>query len=235
MRPKGTIYTASGSTSHGELRLALTEREKKRFKVARFIGANMSSFALAFVIFFYGPTFETSMDYQAGLAKAEAQMSEAADEKALARANRATQEFALSIPKIGANSSIVPDVDPFDINTYQDALKRGIAHAKNSGKPGDGRRIFLFAHSTNSPLNYSEYNAVFYQLRLLSEGEKIFINYNGDSHIYIVKQKEVVSATDTHWLTEAGSGEQLVLQTCDPPGTSLRRLLVIAEPVAATH
>lgn len=233
MRPKGTIYSASKNAFSGEVRLALTEKEKKRFRLLRFIGTNMSSLALAFVIFFYGPPFEMNMNYQAGLAKAE--IPEIVPQEAPIKNTPKTNEFSLSIPAIGASSNVVGDVDAFDKDKYQDALKYGIAHAKNTGKPGEGKRIFLFAHSTNSPLNYSEYNAIFYQLRLLSEGEKIFINYKGDSHIYIVKQKEVVSATDTHWLTELGSSEQLVLQTCDPPGTTLRRLLVIAEPVAAAQ
>lgn len=237
MKPSGTIYKASGSP-RGEIRIALTEKEKKRFKFIRLLGANISSLALAFVVFFYGPPFELALDYEAGLAKAEVGRGEVLAPTYEGRMIPAptdqpvaNNQFALSIPAIGATANIIKDVNAFDEVSYHEALKQGIAHAQGTGKPGEGKRIYMFAHSTNSPLYFSEYNAIFYQLRLLEEGEKIFVSYNGDAHIYTVKEKVVVDANDTHWLTETGNEEQLVLQTCDPPGTTLRRLLVIAEPV----
>lgn len=232
MRPHGTIYHAAKDSPRGELRIALSDKEKKHFRLMRFLGTNLSSFALTFLIFYYGPSFELNMDYEAGLSSVATTSAKeyVAEDVGIAR-KKEEDTFSLSIPKIGASSVVVPDINPFDSNAYEVALKAGIAHAKGTGKPGGGKRIFLFAHSTNSPLNYSEYNAIFYQLRLLAEGDRIFINHNGDTYIYIVKQKEIVSATDTHWLTETGDKEQLVLQTCDPPGTTLRRLLVIAEPM----
>lgn len=232
MRPSGVLYTANSSLS-GEVRIALTEKEKKHFRLMRFIGANVSSLALAFVVFFYGPPFELNLDYQAGLASAQYRSPEESNVVNVAlekEENPSVEQYALFIPSIGASANVVRDVDAFDEAEYHEALKHGVAHAKGTGKPGEGKRIFLFAHSTSSPLNYSEYNAIFYQLRLLSEGERIFVDYNGESHLYIVKEKVVVSAGDTHWLTETEDREQLVLQTCDPPGTTLRRLLVVAEP-----
>lgn len=235
MRPRGTIYTASNDSLSGELRIALTEKEKKRFKLMRFLGANLSSFALAFAVFVYGPTFELDLDYQAGLAKAEVQSTEQPAklvESVFSEEAPRGDEFALFIPSIGANANIIKNVNAFDEISYHEALKHGIAHAEGTGLPGEGKRIYMFAHSTNSPLYFSKYNAIFYQLRLLEEGQKIFVNYNGTSHIYTVKEKLVVGANDTHWLTEPGNKEELVLQTCDPPGTTLRRLLIIAEPAA---
>ena len=248
MKPSGNIYNSSNADQKGEFRVALTHKEKKHFRLMRFLGANLSGFALAFAIFVYGPTFELDLDYRAGLANVNAETTVGAG-LVPAQSNRATTRvapttetndtgqpkpdiFAVSIPSIGATASIIKNVDPYDEEAYSVALKKGIAHAAGTGLPGEGRRTYLFAHSTNSPINFTEYNAIFYQLRLLNEGDRIFINYNGDAHLYIVKEKVVVSATDTHWLTGKHDGEQLVLQTCDPPGTTLRRLLVVAEPIS---
>ena len=46
-----------------------------------------------------------------------------------------------------------------------------------------------------------------------------------------VKKKEVVQAGDTRYLTQASKEPILTLQTCDPPGSSLRRLIITAKLV----
>jgi LPXTG-site transpeptidase (sortase) family protein len=231
MRPNGTVYQSSGASNTGEFRVSLTNKEKKHFRFMRLVGTNLSGFALAFAIFVYGPTFELDLNYRAGLARAEQEApSEAKVVAPIATQKPRSDVFAVSIPSIGATASIIKNVDPYSENEYSEALKKGIAHAAGTGLPGEGKRTYLFAHSTNSPINFTEYNAIFYQLRLLNQGDRIFVNYNGESHLYIVKEKVIVNASDTHWLTEDSGNEQLVLQTCDPPGTTLRRLLIIAEP-----
>lgn len=239
MRPHGIVYQAQreSSKTSGELTVALTEKQKKHFKFLSFLGSNFSSLALAFVVFFYGPQFEKDLNYQAGLAKAEVHEAEKSfAELPYGNVNQEevaqkTDEFAISIPAIGASAGVIGNVDPYNEEQYKAALRQGIAHAQGTGLPGGGGRIYLFAHSTSSPAYFSEYNAVFYQLRLLSDGDLIFINFNGTAHLYKVTEKVVVNASDTHWLTGTGSEEELVLQTCDPPGTTLKRLLVIAKPV----
>jgi len=143
----------------------------------------------------------------------------------------AVNEFSINIPSINASSDVVYGVDPFDQDEYLGALKRGVAHATGTKLPGQGGRVYLFAHSTNSPLNFTEFNAVFYQLRLLQEGDIIETSLNDELYKYEVKEKHIVDASDTHWLTETADEDELVLQTCDPPGTTLRRLLVVAERV----
>lgn len=231
MRPQGTVYQSSTvSSTSGELRVALTPKEKKHHKFMQMVGANLSSLALAFVVFVYGPSFELDMNYQAGLANTVVLEREVSEANAASEAPK-MDEFAISIPAIGASAKVVVDVNPYSEEEYEAALRVGVAHAKNTGKPGEGKRIFMFAHSTSSPTYFSEYNAIFYQLRLLSEGDLIFVKHNGEALRYKVTEKVVVEANDTHWLTDTSSEEELVLQTCDPPGTTLRRLLVIAKPV----
>lgn len=138
--------------------------------------------------------------------------------------------FGIVIPKIGANSRVVANVDPTNETNYLAALRGGVAHAEGTGFPGGRNNIYLFAHSTDSFWNVGRYNAVFYLLKELENGDEIDVFYQNVRHIYKVVEKKVVSPGDVKYLTEQTAYEQLTLQTCWPPGTTLERLLVIARP-----
>lgn len=248
MRPNGTIYRNAARNSHGETRIYLTQSEKRKYKRNRFVGAILASLSITSVLFFYGPSFtldlqilesrlESSIDQVVDTPESNVVLaSDVVEEKPIEKEPTSVaksikvESLSLSIPAINAESNVVYNVNPFDRGEYLAALQKGIAHASTSSLPGQGSRIYYFAHSTNSPLNFNQFNAVFYQLRLLKEGDEIITSLNGIEHKYRVKEKHVVSADDTHWLTENSGKEELVLQTCDPPGTTLRRLLIVAEP-----
>jgi len=257
MKPKGTIVI-SNNNLHGSLKVSLTETEIKIYKSLRALGAILAGLAMASIVFFYGPTLVLEMDaitlpMGSNIALANKDLDPKFFNSAessnpsptpvptarpvvrkqvpVVKAAVNHQGFSISIPKISANSKVIENVNPYNEAEYLNALKRGVAHAQGTGLPGQGRRIYLFAHSTNSPANFSRFNAVFYQLRYLNQGDIVTAHYNGVEFRYRVTAKHIVEATDTHWLTENGSGENIVLQTCDPPGTSLRRLLIVAEPV----
>lgn len=143
-------------------------------------------------------------------------------------------DFSIVIPKIAAAAWVVPNVNSANEEEYLAALKLGVSHALGTAFPGNKGTIYLFAHSTNILTNVSKYNAIFYQLKDLEAGDKVIIFYTGKEFIYQVTDKQIVGAKDISWLTDppAGGGEEkLVLQTCWPPGTSLKRLIVIAKPV----
>src|SRR3989344_5721685 len=140
-------------------------------------------------------------------------------------------EFSLIIPKIHAKSRVIANVNPADEASYMESLKTGVAHAAGTGMPGTNQTIYLFAHSTESPLNVVRYNAVFYLLRELEKEDEVQIYYKGVKHRYFVTRKVIVDPTDTSYLAPVNSEqkERLILQTCWPPGTRLQRLLVFAE------
>lgn len=140
-------------------------------------------------------------------------------------------EFSIVIPKIGANSNVIANVDPGNDTEYLDALKHGVAHAEGTAFPGEGGHIFMFAHSTDYIWNVGTYNAVFYLLYKLETGDEVDIFYKGVRHVYKVTGKEVVDPTQVEYLTKKTNEEFLTLQTCWPPGTTLKRMLVFAEPV----
>lgn len=139
-------------------------------------------------------------------------------------------DFSIVIPKISAAAKIIPNVNPADENSYNEALKNGVGHASGSAFPGNKGSIYLFSHSTNSLLNVARYNAIFYLVKELEKDDEIIIFYTGRKFTYKVTEKVITAADDVKWLNNPSSEEQLILQTCWPPGTSTKRLIVIAKP-----
>lgn len=141
-------------------------------------------------------------------------------------------EYSLVIPKIGANAPVIPNVNAADREEYLEALKSGVAHAQGTAFPGEGGHMFLFAHSTDSLWNVGTYNAVFYLLYKLEEGDEINLFYEGQRYIYRVTGKQIIDPSEVEYLTRKTDKEFLTLQTCWPPGTTLKRQLVFAERVS---
>lgn len=142
--------------------------------------------------------------------------------------------FSVVVPKIDAKSNITVNVDPSNEKIYSAALKNGVAHASGTYFPGQGKLVYLFSHSTNAPWNVTRYSAIFYLLNKLEAGDTIIVFFADRQYEYKVEEIVVTGPNDTSWLDPNNKnieGETLVLQTCTPAGTSLRRLLVIAKPV----
>jgi len=138
------------------------------------------------------------------------------------------KDFGIVIPKIGANARIFAQVDPFAPKEFLPVLKKGVAHAKGTSFPGEGKNIYLFAHSTDAFFNFQNYNAVFYLIGKLEAGDRIDIYYQNRQYQYSVFEKMVVSPQAIEYLKPEDE-EILTLQTCYPPGTTLKRLLVRAK------
>ena len=138
--------------------------------------------------------------------------------------------FGLVIPKIGANVEIFPNVDAGKPEAYLPVLQKGVAHAAGTVFPGVAGNIYLFAHSTDAFWNVGRYNAIFYLLKELDRGDEVDIFSNGIRHTYKVTEKKIVNPSEVEYLTRPLPYEQLTLQTCWPPGTTFKRLIVIAKP-----
>lgn len=147
-------------------------------------------------------------------------------EKELSPPNR---DFSIIIPKIAAVAPIFASIDSQDPSKFLPVLKRGVAHAQGSVLPGQSGNVYLFAHSTDTFYNVSHYNAVFYLLGKLTKGDEIDVWYQRVKYIYQVQGVKVVAADDTRYLGKISDKKTLTLQTCYPPGTTLKRLIVIAE------
>jgi LPXTG-site transpeptidase (sortase) family protein len=233
----------------------MTKKDKIRFLIVRSIGNFLVIFAVFGVFATFGPalyyeatykiaqargvrfTISQQIPQQANLPKPQTvQVSEMtfADvlsgpkEKIL---NPVDTEFGLIIPKIGANTKIIQNVDPSDPEVFLPALKKGVAHAAGTLFPGQKGNIYLFAHSTDNFWDVGRYNAIFYLLKDLKIGDDVVIFFRNIRHNYIVKEIQVVDSTEISYLKNPKTGkERLILQTCWPPGTTWQRLLVFAEP-----
>lgn len=139
------------------------------------------------------------------------------------------KDLSIVIEKISAASVIAPNVDSFDSQIYQRALRDGVAHAKGTKLPGEGGSIFLFAHSSADLLTAERYNSVFYLMHHLENGDIVKIWRDGKEYDYAVSQKLFVSSVDIQYLTAKSTSEQLILMTCWPPGTTFKRLIIIAK------
>lgn len=136
--------------------------------------------------------------------------------------------FSIVIPKIGANSRILANIDASDEKIYLAALQKGVAQALGTAFPGESGHIFLFAHSTDYFWNVGLYNAVFYLLNKLEIGDEVDLFYKGQRYVYKVNGTQIVDPSQVDFLTRKTNKELLTLQTCWPPGTTLKRLLVFA-------
>ena len=185
----------------------------------------------------YYPVLKSEIKYLVGSVKKQEQQREVAlttskieeegKEKTIVPVNK---EFGIVIPKIGVNMAIIPQVDPFNPKEYQKALTKGIAHVKDTALPDSEGNTVLFAHSSDNFYNANRYNAVFYLLNKLNAGNEIVIVYDNKLYKYSVTKKSVVEPENMEYM-ERSAESKLTLITCWPPGTTLKRLVVVAKEI----
>jgi LPXTG-site transpeptidase (sortase) family protein len=145
--------------------------------------------------------------------------------------------FSIHIPKISATAPVIAGVNPWVKAEYLEALSRGVAQAQGTSLPDIQGTMYLFAHSSDAPWRLTRYNTIFLRLGNLTSGDEIEITKDGTSYIYKVTGKKEVWPSEVDTLvnaqTDSGGSDSgthnLVLQTCAPLGTDLKRLLVFAE------
>lgn len=233
------IYQASWGKTSGQL--LIKKPVSLPLKPLRLLGKGLVIFSAAILILTLSPLIAAEVRYKTSQVAqkfgfgpqevVESQFGFLLNQKLIPPLE---QRFQLIIPKLKINSPIIPNIDPNNKKEYVQALKQGIAHASGSGLPGEkksNQTIYLFAHSTDSPGNIGQYNAIFYLLKELEENDRIIIWFWGQKFVYQVWQKETLNPTDTHYFEPQNKEEILVLQTCWPPGTTLKQLVVLAKPL----
>ncbi|MFO0705012.1 MAG: class D sortase [Candidatus Andersenbacteria bacterium] len=134
----------------------------------------------------------------------------------------------LTIAKIGVTAPLVfPDRN--DEQSMLLALQKGIVHYADSALPGSAGSVVLTGHSSQSPWEAGDYKSVFALLEKLQPGDTIALDYQDRHYTYRVSQTKKIDPRDRSIL-EPQDNAELVLITCWPTGTSLRRLVVLAEP-----
>lgn len=142
------------------------------------------------------------------------------------------RQFGIVIEKIGINAPVVADVAVSDESAYKESLKHGVAHASSSSYPSkEPGNVYLFAHSSLNFWELGKYAQTFNLLRKLEVGDKIHVFYEDTDFVYRVVNKEIYKGFNIYPLTRPVIEPLLTLQTCDPPGTTLNRLVVTARLV----
>lgn len=140
--------------------------------------------------------------------------------------------FSILIPKVGANAKVFQNIDPTNEKEFLPILQKGVAHAKGTVFPGMKGNIYLFAHSTDNFWGVGRYNAVFYLLKDLAINDEIVIFFENIRHNYIIYDSKIMDSSDVSYLvnSQQSKEENLILQTCWPPGTTWKRLIILARP-----
>ena len=139
--------------------------------------------------------------------------------------------FSVIIPKIGANSKVISDVDSQDSKVYQVALTKGVAHAKGTAYPGETGNSFYFAHSSDNFYNANRYNSVFYLLSKMEKGDLFYLVYKNWVYKYVVTETSIVKPDEVGYLENKTDKKMATLMTCWPAGTTINRLVIVGELV----
>lgn len=145
----------------------------------------------------------------------------------------------LIIPKLGKNVPIIaPPMDAL-INAdwkkleeeIQSSLLNGVVYYPGTAKPGQPGNFFLTGHSSYYPFVKSDYKDVFALLGRLDVGDTYSVYYGGDLHQFSVIEKKEVNPSDVSVLDQPSDKRLSTLMTCTPVGTTLRRLIIVAQEV----
>ena len=197
--------------------LGKISKDKKIFPIISLIGVILVIIALFIPIKTYAPVLEAEIIYR---------LNKKADQPK--EFTPIDSQFSIIIPKINANAKVIRNVNPYDASKYQKALTQGVAHASGTATPDQNGNVFIFAHSATNWYQANQYNAVFYLLNKLVAGDSIIVYFNNIPYNYSVDEIKFVKPTEVDYLSNQLNTNQLTLMTCWPPGTTLKRLIVVA-------
>jgi LPXTG-site transpeptidase (sortase) family protein len=137
------------------------------------------------------------------------------------------------IPKINVQIPIDYNETSIDDVAVERSLDSGILHYPTTVVPGQQGNAAYFGHSSNNIFNSGKYKFAFVLLHELVPGDIFYLTYNKQVYSYRVYDKKIVSPKEVSVLGNVvGKTATATLITCDPPGTSLNRLVVWGEQVS---
>lgn len=137
------------------------------------------------------------------------------------------------IPKINVEIPVSYDEKSTDEAAIENQLESGVVHYPTTSLPGQNGNAAFFGHSSNNIFNKGKYKFAFVLLHTLVPGDTFYLTNNGKVYVYKVITKTVVPPTEVSVLNPvAGHTATATLITCDPPGTSLNRLIIVGEQIS---
>lgn len=137
------------------------------------------------------------------------------------------------IPKINVEIPVVYDEPSIEEDAVQKALERGVVHYATTSSPGERGNAVIFGHSSNNIFNSGDFKFAFVLLKRLEVGDTFMLHKDGVRYVYRVFDKKIVSPDEVDILNSIpGKSATATLVTCDPPGTTLKRLVVHGEQIS---
>ncbi|MCA9331589.1 sortase [Candidatus Saccharibacteria bacterium] len=136
------------------------------------------------------------------------------------------------IPKINVEIPVVYDEESVQEAAVQKALERGVLHYATTPNPGEKGNAVIFGHSSNNILNSGKYKFAFVLLSRLEKDDTFMLEKDGTRYVYKVFEKKIIPPTDLSVLGNHSGKSTVTLITCDPPGTSINRLVVVGEQIS---
>jgi len=140
-------------------------------------------------------------------------------------------ESKIIIPKINLEVPVVFGINSIEEDDIQDALEDGVVHYATTPNPGEKGNSVIVGHSSNNILNSGKYKFAFVLLRRLENEDIFYVQNEGVRYTYEVYKKEVVGPSEVSVLDTQERANTMTLITCDPPGTSVNRLIITAEQI----
>jgi sortase A len=136
------------------------------------------------------------------------------------------------IPKINLEVPVVFGMDTIVEEEVQKALEDGVVHYATTPNPGETGNVAIVGHSSNNILNSGKYKFAFVLLKRLENDDVFFVHKDGIRYTYKVYKKEIVTPDNVSVLQPQEKPNTVTLITCDPPGTSVNRLIIVAEQIS---
>ncbi len=137
------------------------------------------------------------------------------------------------IPKINVEIPVVYSLNTINEAQVENALEDGVVHYATTSNPGEQGNGAIFGHSSNNIFNKGKYKFAFVLLKRLENGDTFTLQKDGKRFVYRVFDKKIVKPEDVSVLGPiAGHPATFSLITCDPPGTSINRLVVSADQIS---
>lgn len=137
------------------------------------------------------------------------------------------------IPKINVEIPVDYSLTSMEEDVIQKGLENGVVHYPTTSRPGEQGNAAFFGHSSNNIFNPGKYKFAFVMLSNLENGDMFYLTYEGKVYAYKVYEKRVVSPNEVSVLNPVpGKTATAALITCDPPGTTINRLVVWGEQIS---
>lgn len=137
------------------------------------------------------------------------------------------------IPKINVEIPVDYSVNTTSENVIENFLNDGVVHYPTTSVPGQTGNAAFFGHSSNNIFNPGKYKFAFVLLHDLVQGDVFYLTYNGKVYAYKVFSTSIVNPSDVGVLNPVpGHTATATLITCDPPGTSINRLVVVGDQIS---